>query len=319
MDPARRSTRHLESRSSPTTTSPNDALRRSTNDSGRGSMLSTDRTPVNESIASNGASPSSLRVTPLDDSHNSVNDANQQSNKSVRIRPMPVLEGKCYEQAYVSHIDHPSAFFLQLAHSRVEFEKLQEEINKFYTNNPTNDLVEWKPGDYCVAKFTDNMYYRARIVNVSQSGKKLYDVVYLDYGNWHPVAKSDIHPLLPRFASLPAQGIACSLTKSLPKHGSDWEASPAAVEHFKELVSDKFVNATIRRKTTRDLWPLKFVDLELCSSKINVREEMKNYIREASNDQIFIEFGRHLKREDYFIYSIPFVDDNVSDGDDETE
>ena len=39
------------------------------------------------------------------------------------------------------------------------------------------------------------------------------DVVYLDYGNWHPVAKSDIHPLLPRFALLPAQAIACSLTK----------------------------------------------------------------------------------------------------------
>ena len=51
----------------------------------------------------------------------------------------------------------------------------------------------------------------------------------------------------------------------------------------------------------------------------NVREEMKNYIRETSNEQIFIEFGRHLKREDYFIYSIPFVDDNISDGDDEIE
>ena len=42
-------------------------------------------------------------------------------------------------------------------------------FSKFYSNNPTNDLVEWKPGDYCVAKFTDNMYYRARIINVPQS------------------------------------------------------------------------------------------------------------------------------------------------------
>ena len=47
-------------------------------------------------------------------------------------------------------------------------------FSEFYSNNPTNDLVEWKPGDYCVAKFTDNMYYRARIINVPQSGKKLY-------------------------------------------------------------------------------------------------------------------------------------------------
>ena len=86
MDPARRSTRHLESRNSPTTTSPNDALRPLSNDSGRVSMLTTDRTPINESIASNGTSPSSLRVTPLDGSHNSVNDANQQSNRSGNLK-----------------------------------------------------------------------------------------------------------------------------------------------------------------------------------------------------------------------------------------
>lgn len=51
----------------------------------------------------------------------------------------------------------------------------------------------------------------------------------------------------------------------------------------------------------------------------DVREEMKAYIRETSNEQIFIEFGGHLRREDYFIYNIPFVDDNISDGDDDDD
>ena len=41
----------------------------------------------------------------------------------------------------------------------------------------------------------------------------LYDVVFLDYGNWNKVALSDIHTLQPEFATLTAQAIPCSLTK----------------------------------------------------------------------------------------------------------
>jgi len=43
--------------------------------------------------------------------------------------------------------------------------------------------------------------------------RDLYDVLYLDFGNWDKVASTDIHSLLPKFATLPAQAIACSLTK----------------------------------------------------------------------------------------------------------
>ncbi len=41
----------------------------------------------------------------------------------------------------------------------------------------------------------------------------VYDVVFLDFGNWTKVATVDIHLLLPKFATLPAQAIPCSLTK----------------------------------------------------------------------------------------------------------
>jgi hypothetical protein len=41
----------------------------------------------------------------------------------------------------------------------------------------------------------------------------LYDVVYLDYGNCSKVVLTDIYPLLPKFARLPAQAVPCSLTK----------------------------------------------------------------------------------------------------------
>ncbi len=46
----------------------------------------------------------------------------------VRIPRAPILGSRCHEQAFVSHIDHPSAFFLQLAHPHQKFEELHEEI-----------------------------------------------------------------------------------------------------------------------------------------------------------------------------------------------
>lgn len=47
---------------------------------------------------------------------------------SVRIRRTPVIAGKCYEQAFVSHVDHPSAFFIQLAPFQDEYKQLLDEI-----------------------------------------------------------------------------------------------------------------------------------------------------------------------------------------------
>ncbi len=41
----------------------------------------------------------------------------------------------------------------------------------------------------------------------------LYDVVFVDFGNWNKVASTDIHVLLPKFAMLTAQAIPCSLAK----------------------------------------------------------------------------------------------------------
>ncbi|UJR14738.1 hypothetical protein I4U23_001730 [Adineta vaga] len=312
MDPSRRSTRHLEAKNTPTRSPMDDTFRPLTNDSGRGSTSVTGRTSASESVTSNGASSSLSRDTPLDDDHNSIN-TNQQRNKPVRIRPTPVLEGKCYEQAYVSHVDHPSAFFIQLAHF---------EVHEFYSTNPRNNPSEWKRGDYCIAKFSDDdNFYRARIIEVPKGPRPIrsYDVVFIDYGNWEVVNVADIHILLPEFASLPAQAIACSLNKSLPK-GDIWDDDLAATEFFKELVLNKHVDAIIQRKTSSDYWPLKFVDLKLSTTKLDIRDTMKNYIQETSNKEIYIRFNHYLTRQDYIIYNIPHEDDdNAADDDDDDD
>lgn len=46
----------------------------------------------------------------------------------MHIHRSRVLGNHCYEQAFVSYIDSPSAFFLQLAASRQQHEELEDEI-----------------------------------------------------------------------------------------------------------------------------------------------------------------------------------------------
>ena len=53
---------------------------------------------------------------------------------SVRVNSTPVLSNKCYEQAVVSHVDHPSAFFIQFAHNETKYLDVQAKI-KFLSYN----------------------------------------------------------------------------------------------------------------------------------------------------------------------------------------
>lgn len=67
MDPSRRSLRNLDSKSHSDDTSSKDPLRASTIDSGRGSSVTSDRTPTSDRILTSAASSSISRDTPVDD------------------------------------------------------------------------------------------------------------------------------------------------------------------------------------------------------------------------------------------------------------
>ncbi|CAF3515611.1 unnamed protein product [Adineta steineri] len=317
MDSSRRSTRHLEPKNDSSRQLLGDGSRVPTADSGRASMTISERASTTGSITTNGASSSLSRDTPLDDSYD-TRGAKYQDDKPVCIRRTTIWGGRRYEQAYVSHIEHPSAFFIQLAHSSDKCEELDKEINDFYSKNSQENPLKWKSGDYCIAKFKDNRFYRSRIIEIDENKNPAdYHVVFVDYGNWDTVSEHDIHLLLPQFAVLTAQAIACSLTNTLPKKGTLY--SQEAKNFFRELVLDKFVDAKFYLKSSNDFWPLSCVDLELSSTKANIRQLMieQGYIRETTNDQIYIEFNHLLKREHYIQFNIPHEeDDNNYDDDD---
>ncbi|CAF0809402.1 unnamed protein product [Adineta steineri] len=317
MDSSRRSTRHLEPKNDSSRQLLGDGSRVPTADSGRASMTISERASTTGSITTNGASSSLSRDTPLDDSYD-TRGAKYQDDKSVCIRRTTTWGSRRYEQAYVSHVEHPSAFFIQLAHSSDRFEELDKEINDFYSKNSQKNPLKWKSGDYCIAKFKDNRFYRSRIIEIDETKNPAeYHVVFVDFGNWDTVSEHDLHLLLPDFTLLTAQAIACSLTNTLPKKGILY--SQEAKIFFKELVLDKFVDVKFYLKSSNDFWPLSCVDLELSATKANIRQLMieQGYIRETTNDQLYIEFNHLLKREHYIQFNIPHEeDDNNYDDDD---
>ena len=56
----------------------------------------------------------------------------------------------------------------------------------------------------------NRLYISKKLVNGTHDQ---YDVVYVDFGNWSKVHSKDIHTILPDFAILSAQAIACSLSE----------------------------------------------------------------------------------------------------------
>jgi hypothetical protein len=51
--------------------------------------------------------------------------------------------------------------------------------SEFYSKNPIADpSIKWKRGDYCIAKYTDKEFYRARIVETPEGKMKIYSSLF---------------------------------------------------------------------------------------------------------------------------------------------
>lgn len=96
-------------------------------------------------------------------------------------------------------------------------------------------LESLAPGQLACAKYKDDTYYRARILNVLPSG--FVEVMFLDYGNREFVAFNDLrHTQLfpPHFASIPPLAHPFIFAEAHAPGGRDW--NPTTIEHLsKEL------------------------------------------------------------------------------------
>ncbi len=113
---------------------------------------------------------------------------------------------------YVSHVESPSNFFVQLADT-FHLELLSENLQQAYAAEQTSDESTFsshvKPGMLCAAFSSDDQsWYRARVLSTAQDRAQIQ---LIDFGGSECVKLKGLRPLQKRFAKIPVQTVQCSL------------------------------------------------------------------------------------------------------------
>uniref|UniRef100_A0A8C4ZK29 Tudor domain-containing protein n=1 Tax=Gadus morhua TaxID=8049 RepID=A0A8C4ZK29_GADMO len=161
------------------------------------------------------------------------------TNRSALLFYPPIQPGiPSDHSALVTHINTPQDFYIQLV-GNMEFQLLSSKLQTCY-GSLSLEGSDWGLQLYCptlmqpcVARFRDNLWYRARITGML--GDRSVEVQYVDIGNEGVVSVSDLRKIKDEFFSLPA--IQCSLADVIPADGVTW--SQACSDRLSSLVLNK--------------------------------------------------------------------------------
>ncbi|KAM4694422.1 tudor domain-containing protein 15 [Discoglossus pictus] len=167
---------------------------------------------------------------------NSAKDTVRSCIQSCDLPNVFISQGS-HHMCYVSHINSPLSFYIQLAENEKKIEQLAEQLNKeTMTFQPFigNSLEK---GDLVVAQYAEDLaFYRAEVKEVGKDN--LYDVEFIDYGNSATVNFANIFKLPDTFSTVPKLCIWVFLghVKSLAPDGK-WTKD--AICYFSERVTGK--------------------------------------------------------------------------------
>ncbi|KAM6086129.1 LOW QUALITY PROTEIN: tudor domain-containing protein 15 [Theristicus caerulescens] len=180
--------------------------------------------PAFHSLSHPALNSEEITVNPLSESHNErLNYTGQQerSNENIpKLISLPQRDIRVNSEVagYISHVNSPSSFYVQLAEDENLIIQLAEELNESMVNiGHENSLDELMVGDLIVAEHdTDCFYYRA-VIKTLQSGNS-FEVEFIDYGNAAVLSPSKICRIQKKFLTLPRLSVHCFLSrvKSVP-------------------------------------------------------------------------------------------------------
>ncbi|NP_001080500.1 staphylococcal nuclease and tudor domain containing protein 1 L homeolog [Xenopus laevis] len=113
-----------------------------------------------------------------------------------------------YKPVLVTEITDELHFYIQDVETGTQLEKLMESMrSEIASNPPLEGSFSPRRGDYCIAKYMDGEWYRARVEKVESTAK--VHVFYIDYGNREVLPSTRLGTLPQSFSisTLPAQAI----------------------------------------------------------------------------------------------------------------
>lgn len=184
--------------------------------------LETDGTPCVIKAVSKSGSGYVVQIDAVEKQLN-VNQVQSQSargkgaGKLWTSLPSVVMQVGSVYDICVSHVEHPGHFFVQLIGNASKLDDIMQSIDEVAHN--LESLIIANPGTLCVAKFSDNAWYRSEILS-ADDGR--LTVGAIDFGFTEEFSSRQmLRKIDPKFKELPAQSILCSLDSE--KHSSrDW-------------------------------------------------------------------------------------------------
>jgi len=162
-----------------------------------------------------------------------IRDAVQEVDDTITERSRKL------EKVFVTEVSQSDlTFFAQKVEGGKQLEAFMAELRaELHTNPPVIGAYTPKKGDMCVAKFVDDLWYRARVEKMDKD--KNCQVLYVDYGNRETIEATKTAVLPAAFVSLPAQAKEYRLAfVSLPP---DEEFSEDAVNELYHTIGNKML------------------------------------------------------------------------------
>ncbi|KAL4661070.1 tudor domain-containing protein 6 isoform X1 [Arapaima gigas] len=154
--------------------------------------------------------------------------------KLSQLPEKPIKMGQVSE-VYVSHINSPSSFFVQLTEDEAEIYSVVDELNGPLSGGTIVDVDELQEGDLVNSVFPDDgSWYRGVIKNVSEGGT--VQVEFIDFGNTATVTCSGISRLDSELLQLPRLSIHCFLSGFTFVNKGQWDQED--VENFRRVVGE---------------------------------------------------------------------------------
>ncbi|XP_071116873.1 uncharacterized protein [Haliotis cracherodii] len=144
--------------------------------------------------------------------------------------PRPDITLTSQAEVFVSWVENPGLFWVQLSSSQTQLDNLVEKVQEIYSAEAT-PVRSILPGMAVVTQYCeDDAWYRALVTTMR--GKKV-DVLFVDFGNSDTVNADTLKEVSPHITNVPVQAIQCSLNGVRPL-----ASSPAWTDNTKNVLED---------------------------------------------------------------------------------
>lgn len=149
------------------------------------------------------------------------------------ITEPPASKASTKTKAYISHIDRPDRFYLQISSLTDDLDRFSQNIQIVAPSLPA--LEDFSTDTRCIVRYSaDDQWYRAVIID---SDTKITSILFIDYGNTDTITDNSlIKSMNEAFDRIPAYAIPCALPLEA-KDRIEW--SDESCELLKSLVDNE--------------------------------------------------------------------------------